>query len=309
MPRVEIDGENIYLYGFTADQLGADPKGSAAQARLDAISYVETRVQQVAQANGGLTANDVKNIIAELRGKPWGIADLGADGKLWEGHRPPHPSAQQIGAVPVVDRGKVWGVAELGGDGKLHEAQRPPHPTAQQVGAVPISDRGKSWGVAELGGDGKVLSSQLPNFQALLEPLYPTSHVIMWGFGKVLVGNPFGPGTLSTNTQLNRYATQSPAQLNDEVEVSFLLKTGLYRLEVWGMRNNQQGVYKIFINDFQLGSDIDRYAATAGPFTSTFNFEVFRTDVQRIRTKVVGRNASSVGFQLWISAILIYPIS
>jgi hypothetical protein len=96
--------------------------------------------------------------------------------------------------------------------------------------------------------------------------------------------------------------------LNDEVEVTFLLKSGYYRLELWGMRNSQQGIFQIFLNDSQLGSDIDRYAASAGPVTHTFNVSLSETKVQRLRTKVVGRNASSVGFQLWISALLVYPI-
>jgi hypothetical protein len=344
--KITFEGSICRIEGLNAEVIGADPAGSAAAARNDAFAYTETRIQSVSSGDGtsptpeeigaipqsargqpfGVadlgedgklfvnqrpphpTAQQVGAIPQSEKSAPWGVATLGGDGKLWQDQRPPNPSAQDIGAIPQSARGQSWGLAELGGDGKLWESQRPPPPSAQQVGAIPAGDRGKAWGVAELGGDGKVLASQLPNFQAMLEPLYPTSHVIMWGFGKVLVGNPFGPGQISTNSQLNRYATQTPAQIGDEVEVSFLLKAGVYRLDVLGMKNNQQGIYKLFIDTFQLGPDIDRYAATAGPFTSTFNFEVFRTDIQKIRTKVVGRNASSVGFQLWISAILIYPI-
>jgi hypothetical protein len=344
--KITFEGNICRIEGLNAQVIGADPAGSAAAVRADAFAYTETRIQSVS-AGGGTkpTPEEIGAIPHSVRGKPFGVADLGADGKLFVDQRPPHPSAQQVGAIPHAEksapwgvatlggdgklwqdqrppnpsaqdigaipqsvRGQAWGVAELGSDGKLWEGQRPPHPSAQQVGAIPVSDRGKAWGVAELGGDGKVRPEQLPDFAKMLESVYPTSQVIMWGFGRIVAGGQFGLGGVSTVVPLNRYATQSPGALNDEVEIQFLLKAGTYRLDVLGAKTPAQGIYRIWCNDEQLGGDIDRYAAAGAFFNSSFTLYIGTTKNQTIRVKVVGKNPSATGYQLWISALLIYPV-
>jgi hypothetical protein len=337
--KISFEGNVCKIEGLTADAVGADPKGAAAAARLDAIQYAAQQIERISQG-GGVTADQVKAILSELRGKPWGLADLGGDGKLWEGHRPPLPTPGAIGAVPNSERGKPWGLAELGADGRLWEGHRPPLPTPGAIGAVPNSERGKPWGLAELGGDGLLWEGHRPplptaqqvgadpagsavlaqrnaiaftqervaELQAVIESLYPVSAFVLWGFGKILAGAPFGLGGLGTNIFLNRYAIQSPAALGDEVEITFLLRAGNYRLDLWGMRNNQQGVFDLFLNDAPLATGIDRYAASGTMFVSTFNVTFTATRFQKLRTKVTGKNPSSVGFQIWTAAVVVYPI-
>ena len=262
--RAEIKDGVCRIYDVTPQAIKAEPQGAAAAAVIQSIQYVEQRIETVAADKP--TPQEIGAIPASERGKPWGVADLGGDGKLWIHHRPPPPTPQEIGA-------------DLAGSAAAARAE-----------AIAFTQ------------------ARLAEVQAQLDLLYPTTALVLWGYGRVLAGAPFGLGGVSTNVFLNRYAIQSPSASGDEVEVSFLLKSGDYRLDLWGMRNNQQAVFQLFLNGVQLGSDIDRYAASASVMISSFNVSFAATKIQKVRTKVIGRNPSSVGFQVWNSAICIYPL-
>jgi len=134
----------------------------------------------------------------------------------------------------------------------------------------------------------------------------PDRHYILWGYGKVIKGAIFSQTSVSSSP-LFYIAFQSPPALDDEVEVTFPLKSGNYILDLFGIRQTNSGIIQVYFNGIQLGGNIDKYGANVAPLILRYTVSVASSGLQSFRTKVVGKNAASSGFANQTAAIVISP--
>jgi hypothetical protein len=299
-----LEVSKLKIAGLTPAEIGAEDRGAAELARQEAIRVAEERFRQLAEALAAIPppipADPVGSAAAAQEAAIAFSRQLGAD-LVKTIPTPAQIGAEVAGAALTAQQNAIAFSRQLGADLVKTIPTTPAQIGAEVAGAAATAAAAAQQAAIAY------CQQKISEVQTQMDTIYPTSAFIPWGFGKVLVGNPFGSGTLSTNVQLNRYNTQFPGQLNDEAEIEFLLKSGRYRLELWGARNTQQGIHNLYLNDALIGENIDRYAATTAAFVSTFTVNFSTTKIQKLRTKVIGKNPSSAGNQLWISAVLLYP--
>ena len=144
-----------------------------------------------------------------------------------------------------------------------------------------------------------VLQQQLANS-------LPDRHYILWGYGKVIKGATFLQTSVSSSP-LFYFAFQNPHALDDEIEVTFPLKSGNYIFDIFQLRQTNSGIIQMHFNGAQLGGNIDKYNSSIASLISKFNVSVPNSGLQSFRSKVVGRNAASSGFANQIAAIVLSP--
>jgi hypothetical protein len=302
MVRFNLEVNKLKISGLSPQELGAEPAGAAAAARLDAIQHSEQRFSTLAEAIG--------NLSRQTTGDPAGSAAVAEQNAIAFSRQAVADLALTIPRSPDQIGAEVAGAAAAARQSAVQFAQQAVADLSKTIPNSPQQIGAEVAGAAATAQQNAIAFTQqkINELAAVIEGLYPNTAFVPWGYGRVVVGGAFGLGGVSTNIFLNRFAVQSPAALNDEVEVTFLLRAGNYRLDLWGLRNNQQGIIQLFLNDVALGAEIDRYAMSATPFISSFTVNIPSTKIQKFRTKVTGKNASSVGFQVWTSALLLYPV-
>jgi uncharacterized small protein (DUF1192 family) len=135
----------------------------------------------------------------------------------------------------------------------------------------------------------------------------PDRQYILWGYGKAIRGSSSFLQIPSSVSQIYYMAYQNPAALNDEVEVAFPLRAGNYFLDIFGLRTVNNGIIQIYLNNSQLGGDIDKYNNSTIVFLSRFTVSIPTSGNQALRLKVVGKNAAAMNHINQISHILISP--
>lgn len=118
-----------------------------------------------------LKASDVGALPADTKGRPDGVAQLDADGKV--------PSAQ----LPDMDYDAAGSAAAVQQNLTAHTNDRnnPHRVTAAQAGAVPASEKGKANGVAQLDASGKVPTTQLPTLGGhTAQKTAPANTKLLW---------------------------------------------------------------------------------------------------------------------------------
>jgi hypothetical protein len=159
-------------------------------------------------------------------------------------------------------------------------------------------------GAEPLGAASAARSQAIAEAQAKIESYFPTYHQHWWGHGKRLIGNDFFRGR-TTTTRFNYFAYQSPAGDSDEVLIEFLLKAGMYRIEITGQRQSNAAIIEFFLNDVSLGQ-LDLYAASNAEVTSGYSVTLATAGYHRFRTKVVGKNASSSSWFAPLTCVMIF---
>ena len=149
-------------------------------------------------------------------------------------------------------------------------------------------------------------NQRIAAFQQQLANNLPDRQYILWGYGKVLKGATFLQTSVSSSP-LFYFAFQNPHALDDEIEISFPLKSGSYILDVFQLRQTNSGIIQMHFNGTQLGGNIDKYNSSIASLISRFNVSVPNSGLQTFRSKVIGRNAASSGFANQIAAIVLSP--
>ena len=94
------------------------------------------------------------------RGRPGGVATLGADGRV---------PAMQLAAVPLAEKGQAGGVATLDSGGKVPVGQLPPIPSGPPVASVAWWPLRASIPAGQIPADGQTVSrSTFPDLAAMV---------------------------------------------------------------------------------------------------------------------------------------------
>lgn len=113
--------------------------------------------------------------------------------------------------------------------------------------------------------------------------------------------------TVSTSSELGRFAAIASASVGDTYEFSFLLRAGSYNLVIVHDRGASRGIASFFLNDVLLGS-VDCYAsATAAVNRRVYPITLTTSGLQTFKVRVLSKNASSSGFLFNCSGIFANP--
>lgn len=143
---------------------------------------------------------------------------------------------------------------------------------------------------------------------AALQAGYPTTHLHIWGMGKITTSSTrFFNTTLLTTAELCRYATIDTPALGDTVEYEVLLKAGSYSLVIYGQKSTDRGVVGFYIDNRYVGR-FDLYAASATPRNlQVVDFTIASSGWHSVKVVTVGKNSASSNYFLSLSAIHIRP--
>lgn len=140
---------------------------------------------------------------------------------------------------------------------------------------------------------------------------YPDTLQHIYGYGaKAYNGNleKAIAYTVSTSSELGRFAAIASAAVGDTYEFSFLLRAGSYNLVIVHDRGTSRGIVSFFLNDVSLGS-VDCYAtATAAVNRRSFPITLTTSGLQTFKARVLSKNSSSSGFLFNCSGIFVTPI-
>lgn len=93
----------------------------------------------------------------------------------------------------------------------------------------------------------------------------------------------------------------------DQVDYEIYLGAGTYTFKLLHAKNTNFGIIKLLVDDVEKGS-IDSYAASAelNVISTITGVEIASSGVKTVSLKIDGKNGSSTGYYLNISAIYIY---
>lgn len=132
--------------------------------------------------------------------------------------------------------------------------------------------------------------------------------VYPWGwYFSVISGNVISWSDLSSQP-FSGYWRQSPAAINNEVEAHFPLPTGIYRIDLYGVKATICGQQQIAWNGNAFPTVIDWYSATSAINTTVSpGYDITLTDNAglTINSKMTGKNASATDYQLLLSWLII----
>ena len=137
--------------------------------------------------------------------------------------------------------------------------------------------------------------------------VFPEHHFLLHRTAKVLVGSAISE-ELNTNQQpIQGMWSQQPAAQGDKWEYRFPLKSGSYTLLFRGVQFSNMGILTVRFNGVQV--------ATFDFFNSTATFSVdYSVSVTHsadgeavIEGEVQSKNASSTGFSIQISYLVLQP--
>jgi hypothetical protein len=132
--------------------------------------------------------------------------------------------------------------------------------------------------------------------------------VYPWGwFFAAIAGNAISWSDNSVQP-FSGYWRQTPAAINNEVQAHFPLPTGVYRIDLYGLKSSICGQQQITWNGNAFPSVIDWYnATTVGNQLVQPGTDITLTDNDglTINSKMTGKNASATDYQLLLSWLII----
>lgn len=139
---------------------------------------------------------------------------------------------------------------------------------------------------------------------------YPTALQHIYGYSAKTYNGTMEKSiayTVSTSSELGRFAAIASPSVNDVYEFTFLLRAGTYNFVIVHDRGASRGVASFYLNEALLGS-VDCYAAT----TAAVNRRVFpvtltTSGLQTFKIRILSKNASSTGFLFNCSGIFAAP--
>lgn len=137
------------------------------------------------------------------------------------------------------------------------------------------------------------------------ESNYPSQHLHVWGYGVPPTGKTFTV-TLNTGAELGRFANLNTANNGDSVEYEVALKTGSYRMSIYGQRNTTRGISVIYFDGRYVGHYDWLNGGAVQRQLITFDFTCTYTGIHVV--KVVA-SPTSGGSSLALSTIAIHALS
>jgi hypothetical protein len=90
---------------------------------------------------------------------------------------------------------------------------------------------------------------------------------------------------------------------NDEIAWDLVFLKGTWELVVAHWRNNDEGIFEVFLDSTSLGTK-DCYSAGSSQFEqTTFAVPIGSTGIKRVKIKCINKNASSSGFVIALNSI------
>lgn len=123
----------------------------------------------------------------------------------------------------------------------------------------------------------------------------PDRQLIFWIEGKNVAGNALALNLQSTHV-FNSYWKQEPGAINDIMEFSVLLQSGVYDLTIVGTQQGSNGIQHWIIDGVEDGQTIDMRGSTTANFTATISVEVLTSGLHTIQCKMSTKHASSSGY-------------
>jgi len=126
-----------------------------------------------------------------------------------------------------------------------------------------------------------------------------SSRLVLWGAEMGLIAGAGWQWNQLTSQDLEGYWRQSPGALNDEIQAHFALPTGIYRLDLFGIKSSGFGKQQITWNGNAFPTTIDWYSATGLPrqlVQPGYDITLTDNDGLTLNSKITGKNASSSGY-------------
>ena len=242
--------------------------------------------------------------------------------------------ARVAGAIPIEEKGVPYGVAELGSDGKVPTSQLPPQGStdlttvnnrlttleninaasrlsvieALNAGARLTTLEGYSAGTRLTALEGINTASRLTTLEDRPIPAFPTNHFHIWGYGKPPSGKTFSV-TNQSGSELGRYAVLSSNVIGDIVEYEVLLKSGSYTMTTYGHQTTTRAIAGFYIDNVFIGS-VDYYSSVAANRkVDTINFNIATSGLHSVKVITAGKAYEANGETLALSVIRIDPQS
>lgn len=138
---------------------------------------------------------------------------------------------------------------------------------------------------------------------------YPQRFAAFWDELTVVTGNAIALYTLSTSQPHNAIWYQTAGANGDKVAFSCPLLAGNnYVISLMGGKVSSAGKTAVYLNGTQIGSTLDWYnGTTAYNQVQTITFNVAASRRQLFEIVVDGKNASSSGYNIFMTRIWIKP--
>lgn len=239
--------------------------------------------------------------------------------------------ARIAGAIPIEEKGVAYGVAELGSDGKVKSTQLPPQQTtdlttvnnrlttleginaASRLSVIEALNAGSRLTTLEaINASSRLVALEGINAGTRLTVLesggtveYPSHHLHVYGYGIPPSGKSFTV-TLNTSAELGRFANLNTTAVGDAVEYECSLKSGSYRMSVYGQRNTTRGISVFYVDGKYIGSYDWQNGGAVQRQLVTFDFTLTTSGVHVIK---IAHSQSSGVQSVALSSIAIHALS
>jgi hypothetical protein len=108
-------------------------------------------------------------------------------------------------------------------------------------------------------------------------------------------GNPL---SISNSTQYYgcQQVVQDTPALNDSFYTKFMIYPGNYTLTIYGTEANNNGIFKIQIDETYVGTFDMYHSTTHYPFIQTFPVTIQDSTTHKLKFTCIGKNASSSSY-------------
>ena len=134
---------------------------------------------------------------------------------------------------------------------------------------------------------------------------YPSHHLHVYGYGVPPAGKSFTV-TLNTSAELGRFANLNTTAVGDAVEYECSLKSGSYRMSVYGQRNTTRGISVFYVDGKYIGSYDWQNGGAVQRQLVTFDFTIATSGVHVIK---IAHSQSSGVQSVALSSIAIHALS